>query len=122
MPKLPYTFTIVPPNDPPEPKFTASCGEIGRLLKNSNYADLTINQKRDGMFQAWNEGVCGTPIELSVRELKHQPKLKWQLRTKEDCLKMHLYFKKQGNQMTAAQYLYEYEHYDQLTKLKELNT
>ena len=116
MPKLPYTYTIVPPHAPTQSKFTAGATEIGRLLKNSNYGDLTINQKRDGMFQAWNEGVCGTPIELSVRELKYQPKLKWQLRTKDDCMKMHLYYKKQGNQMTAAQYLYEYEHYDELTK------
>lgn len=115
MAKLPYTYTIVPPNDPPRSKFTAGSSELGMLLKHSNYADLTINQKRDGMFQAWNEGVCGTPIELSVRELKYQPKLKWQLRTKDDCMKMHLYFKKLGNQMTAAQYLYEYEHYDELT-------
>ena len=115
MPKLSYTYTIVPPNAPPQSKFTAGSTELGKLLKHSNYADLTINQKRDGMFQAWNEGVCGTPIELSVRELKHQPKLKWQLRTKDDCMKMHLYFKKLGNQMTAAQYLYEYEHYDELT-------
>ena len=115
MAELPYTFTIVPPNAPPRSKFTAGATEIGRLLTPSNYGDLTINQKRDGMFQAWNEGVCGTPIELSVRELKYQPKLKWQIRTKDDCMKMHQHFKKLGNQMTAAQYLYEYEHYDELT-------
>jgi len=29
---------------------------------------------------------------------------------------MHLYYKKLGNQMIASQYLYEYEHYDELTK------
>ena len=116
MAKLPYTYTIVPPNAPPQSRFTAGATELGKLLKHSNYGDLTINQKRDGMLQAWNEGVCGTPIELSVRELKHQPKLKWQLRTKEDCMKMHEQFKKLVNQMLAANYLYEHEHYDKITK------
>ena len=116
MAKLPYTWTIVPPNAPPRSKFTAGSTELGMLLKHSNYGDLTINQKRDGMFQAWNEGVCSKPIELSVRELEYQPKLKWQLRSKEDCMTMHKYFKKLGNQMLAANYMYEYEHYDELTE------
>ena len=69
MAKLPYTFTIVPPNDPPEPKFTASSKEIGRLLKNSPNGDLTINQTRNTLWQSWTEDVSAKPLELRIREM-----------------------------------------------------
>ena len=76
MAKLPYTFTIVPPNDPPEPKFTASCKEIGELLKHSQNGDLTINQKRNGMWQSWQENVCNTPVELALEQWRQKRKEK----------------------------------------------
>jgi hypothetical protein len=64
MAKLPYTFTIVPPNDPPEPKFTASCGEIGRLLMSSPNGDLTINQKQMSLWDSWTRSVGATHVEV----------------------------------------------------------
>ncbi len=68
MAKLPYTWTVVPPNDPPEKLFTASCKEIGNLLKQSPNGDLTINQKRDGMWQSWEFNTCDTPVDLGIRQ------------------------------------------------------
>jgi hypothetical protein len=72
MAKLPYTFTIVPPNDPPEPKFTASCGEIGRLLMSSPNGDLTINQKQMSLWDSWTHSVCHKPVELKYQEWREQ--------------------------------------------------
>ena len=69
MAKLPYKFTIVPPNDPPEKPFTASCKEIGKLLKHSPNGDLTINQSRSTLWQSWVEPVSYKPLELRIREL-----------------------------------------------------
>ena len=52
MAKLPYTFTVCP--DGPEPqKFTASCAEMGVLLRNSHKSDLTIDQRRHGYWESW---------------------------------------------------------------------
>ena len=72
MAKLPYTFTIVPPNDPPEHKFTASCAEIGRLLMNSPNGDLTINQKQLSLWDSWTHSVCGKPVELQHKEWREK--------------------------------------------------
>ena len=69
MAKLPYTWTIVPPNEPPEKPFTASSKEIGRLLKNSPNGDLTINQTRNTLWQSWTEDVSAKPLELRIREM-----------------------------------------------------
>jgi hypothetical protein len=69
MAKLPYTWTIVPPNEPPEKPFTASSKEIGRLLKNSPNKDLTINQTRNTLWQSWTEDVSAKPLELRIREM-----------------------------------------------------
>jgi len=67
--KLPYTWTIVPPNEPPEKPFTVSSKEIGRLLKNSPNGDLTINQTRNTLWQSWTENVSAKPLELRIREM-----------------------------------------------------
>jgi hypothetical protein len=69
MAKLPYTWTIVPPNEPPEKPFTASSKKIGRLLKNSPNGDLTINQTRNTLWQSWTEDVSAKPLELRIREM-----------------------------------------------------
>lgn len=58
MAKLPYTFTICP--DGPEPKkFTASCPEMGQLLKNSPDGNLTLDQKRRAVWDAWSGNHMG---------------------------------------------------------------
>lgn len=44
MAKLPYTITICPDQEPPK-RFTASCREMGELLKNSPNGNLTINNR-----------------------------------------------------------------------------
>ena len=74
MAKLPYTWTIVPPNDPPAKLFTAGCKEIGQLLKDSPNGDLTINQKRNGMWQSWQSDVCNTPVELALEQWRQKRK------------------------------------------------
>lgn len=62
MSKLPYKYTICPPG--PEPKqFTASCADIGRLLKNSPNGDLTINNGNQ-RWESWtNKPMAIAPIE-----------------------------------------------------------
>ena len=63
MAKLPYTFTICP--DGPEPKkFTASCPEMGQLLKDSPNGDLTIDDRRRGMWETWS----GRPVQMAPLE------------------------------------------------------
>jgi hypothetical protein len=62
MAKLPYTWTICPDQEAPT-NFTASCAEMGRLLKDSPDGNLTINQKRLGMWDSWSGGGVGIPIE-----------------------------------------------------------
>jgi hypothetical protein len=68
MAKLPYTFTICP--DGPEPtRFTASCPEMGQLLKDSPNGDLTIDDRRRGMWQSWsNRPIQAKPLEERIVE------------------------------------------------------
>lgn len=68
MAKLPYTFTICP--DGPEPKQpTASCVEMGELLKNSINGDLTINN-RGVRWESWtNAPLQAEPFEDRLRQL-----------------------------------------------------
>lgn len=67
MAKLPYTITICP--DGPEPaKFTASCREMGELLKNSPDGDLTINNRV--VWDSWtNRPLQPAPIEDMLRAM-----------------------------------------------------
>jgi len=62
MAKLPYTFTICPPNDPPK-QFTASSKEIGLLLAHSPNGDLTIDDRRNGAWQSWEGRPMGANLE-----------------------------------------------------------
>jgi hypothetical protein len=63
MAKLPYTYTICPPG--PEPKqFTASCTEMGALLKSSPDGNLTINQRRKAVWDAWSGNHMGAVEEF----------------------------------------------------------
>jgi hypothetical protein len=75
MAQLPYTYTICP--DVEEPKrFTASCAEMGRLLRNSIKGDLTIDQRHDGLWETWSgtgEGLGIAPIEDLVHALISNP-------------------------------------------------
>ncbi len=68
MAKLPYTYTICPPG--PEPKQpTASCPEMGVLLKNSQKGDLTINNRGEH-WQSWsNKPLQAKPFEDRLREM-----------------------------------------------------
>jgi hypothetical protein len=68
MAKLPYTYTICPDQEAPK-QFTASCADMGRLLKDSPNGDLTINQKRLGMWDAWTGGGLDIPIEEKLHNL-----------------------------------------------------
>jgi hypothetical protein len=74
MAKLPYTFTICPDQEAPK-NFTASCSEMGVLLKSSPNGDLTINQKRLGMWDSWTGGGVDAPIEEKLHAMiqKDQP-------------------------------------------------
>jgi len=65
MAKLPYTFTVCPPDEAPK-QFTASCAEIGRLLKNSIDGDLTIDVRR---YDMWGRGAVGPNIEDRLHAL-----------------------------------------------------
>ena len=68
MAKLPYTYTICPDQEAPK-QFTASCADMGRLLKDSPNGDLTINQKRLGMWDSWTGGGLDIPIEEKLHNL-----------------------------------------------------
>ena len=61
MAKLPYTYTICPPGPEPQ-RFTASCAEMGRLLKDSPKGDLTIDERRD-LWSAYNRAPRSVTIE-----------------------------------------------------------
>ena len=65
MSKLPYTFTVCPPDEAPK-QFTASCAEIGRLLKHSINGDLTIDVRRNDM---WGRSTVGPNIEDRLHAL-----------------------------------------------------
>lgn len=68
MAKLPYIYTICPDQEEPK-RFTASCADMGLLLRNSPDGDLTINQKRLGMWDAWTGGGLDTPIEEKLHNM-----------------------------------------------------
>jgi len=67
MAKLPYTYTICPDQEEPK-KFTASCAEMGRLLRNSINGDLTIDDRRNGLWESWEgKGVAAMPFEDGIK-------------------------------------------------------
>ena len=74
MAKLPYTYTICPDQEAPK-NFTASCREMGELLRHSPDGDLTINQKRIGMWESWLGGGVDAPIEEKLHALVRKEKL-----------------------------------------------
>jgi len=58
MAKLPYTYTICPDQETPK-QFTASCKDMGELLRHSPNGDLTINQPRIATWDAWSGNHMG---------------------------------------------------------------
>ena len=68
MAKLPYIFTVCPPDEAPK-QFTASCPEIGRLLKTSINGDLTIDVRRNDMWQSWGRSAVGPNMEDRLHAL-----------------------------------------------------
>ena len=72
MAKLPYTFTICPDQEAPK-NFTASCAEMGRLLKGCPDGDLTINQKRTVVWDMWSGNHMGF-IEEALHEMTTRDK------------------------------------------------
>jgi len=74
MAKLPYTYTICPDQEEPK-RFTASCADMGLLLKQSPDGDLTINQKRLGMWDSWTGGGVDIPIEEKLHNMLEKRKL-----------------------------------------------
>ena len=72
MAKLPYTYTICPDQEAPT-QFTASCAEMGRLLKRSPDGDLTINQKRSATWDMWSGNHMGF-IEETLHAMATQNK------------------------------------------------
>lgn len=73
MAKLPYTYTICPAEEAPK-RFTASCSEMGLLLRNSPDGDLTINQKRSAMWDSWTGGGFDIPIEEKLHNMLQKEK------------------------------------------------
>ena len=74
MAKLPYTYTICPDQEEPK-RFAASCADMGLLLKQSPDGDLTINQKRLGMWDSWTGGGVDIPIEEKLHNMLEKRKL-----------------------------------------------
>ena len=74
MAKLPYTYTICPDQEAPK-QFTASCAEMGKLLKNSINGDLTINQTKRATWDAWSGNHMGF-VEDVLHAMATQPKEK----------------------------------------------
>lgn len=73
MAKLPYTYTICPDQEAPK-QFTASCAEMGDLLKNSINGDLTINN-RGVRWESWtNAPLQAEPFEDRLRHLLEEKK------------------------------------------------
>ena len=78
MAKLPYTFTICPTE--PAPKlFTASSKELGLLLAHSPDGDLTIDDRRNGAWQAWEKRPMGANLEDELAKILKE-KNKWKNR------------------------------------------
>jgi hypothetical protein len=68
MAKLPYTYTICPTQEAPK-RFTASCKEMGVLLRNSPDGDLTIDDRRNGLWESWEGKGVREPIEDRLHNL-----------------------------------------------------
>ena len=68
MAKLPYTYTICPTQAEPK-RFTASCAEMGILLRNSPDGDLTIDDRRNGLWESWEGKGVVEPIEDRLHKL-----------------------------------------------------
>ena len=69
MAQLPYTYTICPPQEEPK-RFTASCKEMGILLQNSPDGNLTIDDRRNGLWESWEgKGVAAEPFEDTLRRI-----------------------------------------------------
>jgi hypothetical protein len=69
MAQLPYTYTICPPQEEPK-RFTASCKEMGILLQNSPDGNLTIDDRRNGLWQSWEgKGVAAEPFEDTLHKI-----------------------------------------------------
>ena len=62
MAKLPYKFTICPPNDAPK-QFTAASAEMLLMVKQSVNGNLTINNRQNGLWQSWEGRPMGANIE-----------------------------------------------------------
>jgi len=60
--KLPYIYTICPPNDAPK-LFTAASPAMLMMVKQSLNGDLTIDQRRNGAWQSWEGRPMGANIE-----------------------------------------------------------
>ena len=73
MAKLPYTYTICPDQETPK-QFTASCAQMGELLKNSVDGDLTINNRMP-WWESWtNRPLRQMPIEEALSEMLKREK------------------------------------------------
>jgi hypothetical protein len=73
MAKLPYTYTICPDQEAPK-QFTASCKDMGELLRHSPNGDLTINQPRTATWDAWSGnhmGLIEETLHAMAQERKH---------------------------------------------------
>jgi hypothetical protein len=69
MAQLPYTYTICPPQEEPK-RFTASCKEMGILLSHSPNGDLTIDDRRNGLWESWEgKGVAAEPFEDTLQKI-----------------------------------------------------
>jgi hypothetical protein len=69
MAKLPYTFTICPDNEPPK-LFTAASTEMLLMVKQSVNGDLTIDDRRNGLWQSWERGgITSVSIEDRLHDL-----------------------------------------------------
>jgi len=68
MAKLPYTYTICPDQEPPK-NFTASCKDMGELLRHSPNGDLTINNRMP-WWESWtNKPIQAEPFEDRFNKL-----------------------------------------------------
>ena len=68
MAKLPYLYTICPTQVAPK-RFTASCKEMGVLLRNSPDGDLTSDDRRNGLWGSWEGKGVVEPIEDRLQKL-----------------------------------------------------
>jgi hypothetical protein len=74
MAKLPYTFTICPDNEPPK-LFTAASTKMLLMVKQSVNGDLTIDDRRNGLWQSWERGgITSVSIEDRLHDLLKERK------------------------------------------------